>query len=71
MSNTVPAPTNTVESTVIPAIATITHCQLDGRPVDNGHCNLTSLEQLVEPNRNLCPCFTFCETRLREKLAQQ
>lgn len=38
-------------------------------PIVDGHCNLTSLEQLNEPGRNACPNFTFCETRLREQLA--
>jgi hypothetical protein len=62
-----PAPTGQLPTESVTATVP-TNCELDGRPVLDGHCNLTSLDQLKEPRRNLCSCFTKCETVLRQKL---
>ena len=62
----VPAPA--ADTMVLPTATVPTHCSHDNAAVVNGCCQLTSLEQLKEPGRNTCPCFTNCETALRDRL---
>jgi len=63
------APTTVDNTTENPGKPILTHCQLDTRPVADGHCSLTTLDQLADAGRNRCPNFTQCETKLRQTLS--
>ena len=63
------APTTVDNTTENPGKPIITQCQLDARSVSDGHCSLTTLDQLQDAGRNSCPNFTQCETKLRQTLS--